>query len=173
MELFGDLVKMLLPAALVLYAMYLTVKSILGKEVEKKWLDHKTESTKIVLPLRLQAYERMCLFLERISPHNLLVRLNDGAMNAKTFQQVLVSEIREEFQHNFSQQIYISESAWTMVRHCVDEIIAIINTSSEKLEAEARGVDLAREVFGELERRGGDPAQRTLSALKVEIRELF
>ena len=173
MEVIGDLLKMMLPAALVIYAMYLTVKSILSKDLEKSWLDNKIERTRIVLPLQLQAHERISLFLERISPHNLLVRLSDGKINAKTFQQMLVMEIREEFQHNYSQQVYISEDTWKLVRQTVEETIALINTSAEKLGSDARSIDLAREVFAELDRKNGDPAQKTLSALKAEVRELF
>src|SRR5436305_409786 len=91
-----DFIQILLPAALVLYAMYLTVKSFLDKETERKLIDLKTKNSEIVVPIRLQAYERMCLFLERITPNNLLVRLNDTAYSAMELQQVLLSEIRQE-----------------------------------------------------------------------------
>ena len=68
MDVLIEFGKILLPAGIVLYAMYLTMKTILEKEVEKRLMDYKIENSKIVLPMRLQAFERMCLFLERMMP---------------------------------------------------------------------------------------------------------
>jgi hypothetical protein len=96
MEILEDLVKILLPAAIVLYAMYLTVRAFLNKEFERKLIDIKTKNTDIVLPVRLQAYERMCLFLERISPNNLILRLNNSMLSANELHQLLLAEIREQ-----------------------------------------------------------------------------
>ena len=81
--------KMLIPGGLVLYAMYITVKSFINKEVEKTMLEVRGRAIETVLPSRLQAYERMCLFLERISPQSLLSRLNNGEYTAKEFQVIL------------------------------------------------------------------------------------
>src|SRR4028119_1270098 len=119
MEIFGDLIKILLPAAAVLYAMYLTVKAFLNKDFDKRLVDIKIKNTELTLPLRLQAYERMCLFLERISPHNLVVRLNEPAYNAIQFHQKLLLEIREEYNHNLSQQVYMSDQSWTYVKNAM------------------------------------------------------
>jgi hypothetical protein len=82
-----DLVKIILPAATVLYAMFLVMKTFLNKEYEKKLLDIKLENNKIVLPIRLQAYERICLFLERISMNNLIIRVNDPMYTVSQLQQ--------------------------------------------------------------------------------------
>ena len=94
MELVADLVKIILPAGLVLWAMYLTVSSFIKKDVVEKELAIKAETIKMLLPIRLQAYERMALFLERISPNNLLIRLNGQTQNVLSFQQLMLSEIR-------------------------------------------------------------------------------
>jgi hypothetical protein len=102
--------KILIPASIVLYAAYLLVRSFLAKEIELKKLEIRGRSIETVLPLRLQAYERMCLFLERISPQNLLIRLNVGLIPAKEFHQMLLAEIRNEYNHNVSQQIFMTEA---------------------------------------------------------------
>ena len=173
MDVLIEFGKILLPAGIVLYAMYLTMKSILQKEVEKRLIDYKIENSKIVLPIRLQAFERMCLFLERMMPDHLVLRLNQSNLSAKQFRLVLLNEIREEFNHNLSQQVYMSDRAWGMIRNSVEDMIALVNTCSEKLPDEAKSIELARELFNEIERRGTDPVSGTLSLVKAEIREAF
>ena len=79
---------------------YLMVRSFIQREIELKKLDVRGRSIDTILPSRLQAYERMTLFLERISPQNLLIRLNNPAFSAKDFQKVLLDEIRSEYNHN-------------------------------------------------------------------------
>ena len=78
MDLVIEFAKLLIPAGLVLYAMILVVKSFLDKEFQKKMIDIKTKNKETVLPIRLQAYERMCLFLERMAPNNLIPRIKSG-----------------------------------------------------------------------------------------------
>ncbi len=173
MEIILDFGKILLPAGLVLYAMYLTMKSILAKEVVKANLDYKIESSKIALPSRLQAFERMCLFLERLSPGNLVLRLNNTNMSAKELQHLMVSEIREEFNHNLSQQIYLSDESWALIKNTMEDVIALINTNAENLTDDAKSVELAKLIFNEMEKREVDPVTVTLSEVKSEIRDIF
>lgn len=165
--------KILLPAILVLYAMYITLKSILIKELDRKRIELKVESSKTILPIRLQAYERLALFLERISPNNLILRLNSSGLNSREFQHVLLHEVREEFNHNLSQQIYVSEELWDLVSRTVDHIIALINTSAENIDEKASSMDLAREIFKHIAKDETDPVKHALSALRIEIGELF
>lgn len=169
----GDFIKILLPAAIVLYAMYLTVKTFLDKELEKKVVELKARHMETVLPVRLQAYERMCLFLERISPNNLIVRLNDGNFSALEFQQVLLNEIRQEYNHNLSQQVYMSDQAWGLVKAAMEEIVLIINSSAAEVKADAGSIDLARMVFENILKQELDPTTKALKFVKDEIRHIF
>ncbi|MES2731506.1 MAG: hypothetical protein V4714_07145 [Bacteroidota bacterium] len=168
-----DFVYILLPSAIVLYAMYLTVKAFLDKDLALRVVEIKGRNTEIVLPIRLQAYERMCLFLERIAPNNLLLRLNDNAFSARDFQQVLLSEIREEYSHNLSQQVYMSDLAWGAIKGAMEEVIMLINTSSANLPAEAGSLDLARAVFDNIMTLDLDPTGKALKVVKDEIRQVF
>lgn len=168
-----DFGKILLPAALVLYAMYLTMKSIMAKEMVQANMEYKIENSKVALPNKLQAFERMCLFLERLSPGNLVLRVNTSKMTAKELQQLMIAEIREEFNHNLSQQIYMSDKSWDMIKNTVEDVIALINTNAEKLDADAKSVELAKLIFNEIEKREVDPVAVTLSEVKAEIRDIF
>src|ERR1043166_4282881 len=113
----SDTLFYFVPALLVLFAMFMVMKrfldtqaSILRKFLERdiqiKSMEERQDRLKESVPLKLQAYERMILFLERISPNSLLVRVHRGGMAAGQLQSDLVATVRAEFEHNLSQQIY-------------------------------------------------------------------
>lgn len=173
MEIALDLIKILLPAGLVLYGIYLVVKSFLEKEFQKKLLELRTKNTETITPVRLTAYERVTLFLERIAPSNLLVRLNDPAFTVYQFQSKLLAEIRSEYNHNISQQIYMSDQAWNLVQHAMEDVVSLINKSAQELNANDKGLELSKMVFEKLAAQNKDSVAEALSFVKNEIRTYF
>jgi hypothetical protein len=169
MEVLSDLIKILLPAGLVLLGIYLTVDSMLRKQFEKNLLEIRTKNTEVLLPVRMQAYERMALFLERISPHNLILRINQPNMTAGELQAVMLHEIREELNHNLSQQIYMSEVVWTLIRNASEDIVSTINTCAQQTESEMPSIELARRIFEQQMNQSGDSIQKAMSELKKEV----
>ncbi|HRI79539.1 MAG TPA: hypothetical protein PLR06_08385 [Cyclobacteriaceae bacterium] len=165
--------KILLPASIVLYAVYLTVKSFMTKEVELKRLEIRTRSIETILPNRLQAYERMCLFLERVSPPNMLMRLNNPGYSAREFHKYLLDEIRNEYNHNVSQQIYMSEEVWSMIKNAKEDLTILINEASAAMDSEATSLDLSRKIFELTLEKKVDPIGHALSELKKEIQQTF
>jgi hypothetical protein len=172
-QLLGDLLKIVIPAGMILYAMYLVVKSFLTKDFERRLVDLKVKNTEIILPIRLQAYERMSLFLERISLSHLIVRVNDPSYSVGQFQQILLAEIRNEFQHNLSQQVYMSDQTWVLIKKAMEDIVSTINRAASVLPNEARGIELAKKVFEIQSERNEDPTAFALKYLKDEIRKVF
>ena len=173
MEIVTDLLKILVPSALVLYAMYLTITAFLKTQFEEKQLDQKRKQIEITLPIRLQAYERMCLFLERISPNNLLIRLNGSATHALEFQQILLREVREEFNHNLSQQVYMSIEVWEDIRAAQQEVITLINQAAADIPAEASPLELSKKIFGKIIQDNRNPTAHALKKVKEEIQREF
>ncbi len=173
MELILDFLKITLPAGLVLYAVFLIVRSFLSSQFQQHTLESRQEHTKTTLPLRLQAYERMAIFLERITPNHLIVRLNDGSYNVAQFQHILVNDIKQEFYHNLSQQIYMSDEAWDLTRQAMESVISLINASAQHLEPEAPSIELARKIFENVLAEETNHIQRALKYLKSEIRSIF
>jgi hypothetical protein len=165
--------KLMIPAGLVLYAMFLMVKSFINGEIDKKHIEIRGKSIETILPTRLHAYERVCLFLERISPNNLIMRLNNGNYTAREFQQILLNEIREEYNHNVSQQLYMSEQAWELVKSGKEDLIVTINDAMSNLPSEATGVDLSKLIFEKTIQKEPDPIQHALLSVKKEIWETF
>jgi hypothetical protein len=168
-----ELGKIILPAGLALYAMYLVVRSFIQKELDAKRLEVRARSVETVLPNRLHAYERICLFLERISPNSMILRLNNGPYSAREFQQLLLNEIREEYNHNVSQQVYMSEEVWTLVKTAKEDLIMTINDASTSMGEEATSIDLSKKIFEKVMQKDIDPIQHALLGLKNEIRQTF
>lgn len=153
--------------------MYLTLKSFLSRELNKKEIDIKIKAVETVLPIRLQAYERIVLFLERISPHNMVLRVNDSGFNVADLRMRLLHDIREELNHNLSQQVYMSEELWAQVKTATEEILAIVNQCASSLDQEAKSVELAKAIFDKMSTLKQDPVEITLSMAKQEIQKIF
>jgi len=173
MEAVIEFGKILIPAALVLYAVYLTVRSFIIKEIELKKLEIRTRSIETILPARLQAYERMTLFLERIAPQNLLIRLNNPGFTARDFQRVLLDEIRSEYNHNVSQQVYMSEEVWNQVRNAKEDLVMAINNAASAVPAEATSIELSKKIFELVMGKNVDMIAHALSELRKEIQQTF
>ena len=173
MEIAIDLIKILLPAGAVLYAMYLTVKAFLEKDFEKRLAELKIKSAEHVLPVRLQAYERVILLLERINPSNLIIRLRNPQLNAAQFQEILIGHIREEFNHNLSQQVYMSDKAWSLVRQSKEEVISLINRVAQTVAPEEKSGVLGKKIIESQIGANLDPCGRAILFIKKEIQELF
>jgi len=173
MEALIEFGKILLPASVVLYAVYLMVRSFIAREIELKKLEVRGRSIETVLPARLQAYERITLFLERVSPQNLLIRLNNPAFTARDFQKVLLDEIRSEYNHNVSQQVYMTEEVWNNVRNAKEDLIITINEAASQIAPDATGIDLSKKIFEQLMNQKQDPIGHALSELKREIHQTF
>lgn len=172
MEMVYDLLKITIPAGLVLYLAYLLVRSFLQKQLDEIAFSVRQKNQEIVVPIRLQAYERVVLLLERITPSNLISRLSSSEYSAEEFQQILIHEIRNEFNHNLSQQVYMSESSWTYVITAVEQTISVINSSKNGLDGNAKGFDLAKAI---LENTAGeeDSSKQAIKYIKEEIQDVF
>jgi hypothetical protein len=173
MDAFIDLLKIVIPASIVLYAAYLLVRAQIYKEIELKRLEVRGKSIETILPARLQAYERMMLFLERTSPQNLLMRLSNPGLTARDFQKLLLDEIRNEYNHNASQQVYMSEEVWNQIKSAKEDLIMNINEAITHLPAEATSLDLSRKIFEMIMEKKVDPILLATTSLKNEIQQTF
>ena len=173
MEPIFQFLTFLVPALLVLYVAYLLVRSFINKELEMKKLEIRGRSIDTILPTRLQAFERMALFLERMSPQNLLIRLNTAPMPAREFHQLLLSEIRDEYNHNVSQQVYMSEELWNLIKSAREDLTVMINESANEMTPEATSLDLSKRIFEKTITKNIDPIAHALTELKREIQRTF
>lgn len=172
-KILGEVLLYFIPALLILVAAYMMVSKFLDKEYKIRLLEAKRDMQKDVVPLRLQAYERMCLFLERISANNVLYRAHKPGMTAKQLHQELLVIIRTEYEHNITQQIYISPAAWAVIKNAKEDLIRIINVSAAKVGEKASGIDLSKTIFEVILQNESIPTQKALDYLKNEVKNLF
>ncbi len=173
MEYLTELLKIILPAGLVIYGMYVVMISFLKKDRDMRLVDLKTKNMEKVLPVRLQAGERLCLLLERLTPNNLVRRVGNHGYSAPELHSILLSEVREEFNHNLSQQVYFSDETWEAVKKAVEDIVTIINRASQDTGQDARGIDLAKKIFQLSLEQKNDSIDFALNKVKSEIRVYF
>lgn len=173
MDSFFEILKLILPALIVFLTSFYMIKRFLDNEDKKRLAELREQGHKFVTPIRFQAYERMIIFLERISPESLLMRVHNPSMNARQFQSELLQTIRTEFEHNLSQQIYISNAGWDHVKRAKEETIKIINLASSKVNDKSSGIELSKAIFSVISALGKMPSQSAIDFLKKEIRGSF
>jgi hypothetical protein len=127
----------------------------------------------VIIPLQLQAYERMVLFLERINPPNLIKRSMSVEQKVADLQSALLRNIRDEYEHNMSQQLYIGETSWEMVKTAKEDVARLINTSAAKFKTEEEAAVLAKDILTSGFDAHNDPIEKALLQLKREVRENY
>ncbi len=180
-NIFLDLVKICVPSLLVLVTTYLLISSFLETQLKLKAqeLELKRDELSIKqgdqsLPIRYQAYERLILFLERNHPYKLLSTIDSTDLTAPEFQLILIKSIRTEMEHNLTQQLYVSDQAWAVVRSSVEELINEISSLAINLPSNATGKDLGKKILNHfMSKNINIPNDSAVQFLKVEIRTLF
>ena len=128
---------------------------------------------KFITPIRLQAYERMVLLMERISPQSLIMRTQRQNITNQELQSALLKTIRSEFEHNMAHQLYISDKAWEMVRMAKEDCIKFINQTALQTKPDGNSLQLCKLILENTMDRELDPTTKAIGYLKEEIRTLF
>ena len=173
MEAVTTFITIALPPTAVLIGMYFTVKSFLTKEFEKKLIEVRLKNKQLIIPARLQAYERIILLLEGATPDNMIVRVNETGYTASELQQRILIELRQELNHNLSQQVYMSDQAWQLTKQAIQDVTTIVNKAAEKVSGDARGIELAKAIFEDIVALNHDPMGNAQIFIKNEIRQLY
>ncbi|MCB9232879.1 MAG: hypothetical protein H6581_14500 [Bacteroidia bacterium] len=172
-ELVAEVLKYTLPAVLVLMGIYLVLDAFRKKEERKERVEVRAQTLGKIIPLRLQAYERVVIFLERMNPESLLLRCDGRGKPARVFHAQLQGEIRAEFEHNLAQQIYISLDAWGAVLKAKDQTIALINQSMRQMKENSSGIDLGKQILANMEEVKMYPSLEAIQVLKTDIHKSF
>jgi hypothetical protein len=158
-----------LPALVGLGAAVLIIKAFIDKEFRERKNEYVLRNQKTITPIRLQAYERIIMFLERISPGSLITRVQEAGMSAKQLQMVLLQQIRAEFEHNLSQQLYITDEAWEIVKNSKENLIKLINVASKDMGLDSGSFDLARAILDVYLKVENPPIEVAIQKIKEEF----
>lgn len=169
-----DLILYSVPALIVMGTAYLILQQQAKQNREAATIEWRSQRGSQTLPIRLQAYERLALFLERADFNSLIPRVRDADMTAQELQYALITSIRSEYEHNLTQQIYVSPQLWRSVVICKDELIKTINLVGATLKEDASANDLSRALFQfVIDSEEPLPTQQVLAILKQEAAKYF
>ena len=163
-----ELLKYTVPAVVVLITTVVLVYWFLKSDEKRRLHEVRVENRKIITPIRLQAYERLTLLLERIAPENMLIRVKRPGMMATDLQRELLKNIRQEFDHNLSQQIYVSDKAWEAVVQAKENVIKLINTSMMHTDKEDNSMEFSRIILESIVTNDVRSPKRAIDVLRQE-----
>lgn len=173
MDVVLQIALIIFPAGAVLLTTIFFLRKETNKEVRIAQIELKKQRQEYFLPNRVEAYQRALLLMERIHPGSLVMRLHNAGLPAKALQAEFLKAIRDEYDHNVAQQLFISPLAWQMVKDSKEETIKIINIAGNQMQATSTGIDLSSKIFEIVAEIGQLPTEITVEYLKKELQELF
>ena len=168
-----EVLKYCIPALIVLLATWIVMHKLFNNEQQKREWELKRASQKEISPIRLRAYERLALMLERTQPEHMLMDLEVATMTVQQVQQRLLQTIRLEFDHNMSQQIYVSESVWEQIMAARGQMMAFVTAMAVQLPPESTSLDYAKVLLTAYSTNGETANEKALRALKEEAAKLI
>lgn len=173
LETFFDILKYIVPSIILLAAVYLLVAKFLEDNQARMTFEFKKANREMINPVRLQAYERIILFLERISLQQLIMNHSSNAGSATALRALMLKSVTDEFNYNLSQQIYMSHQAWDIIRVVKEQIISMINHEYEKMSENASAADFSKSLISRLMKEGVQPTQKAIDFVKTEVNLYF
>lgn len=168
-----DILKYTVPALVVFITVFSIVHSYFHDQEKKRQYKALLKNKELITPMRLQAYERILLFLERISPDSIIMRISEPGMTSKQLQTDLLVSIRAEFEHNISRQFYVSAEAWEYVKNARANTIKMINLAAEKIPSNAPYMQLSASILDISVQEEKTPTGLAIEFIKKEVQKLF
>ena len=168
-----------LVVVVMIFGFWLIQYSQFRNEEKKRMWELKRESQKTISPIRLRAYERLTLLLERTKPEHMIIELRQNQPDAFTtwtvmqMQQYLLQTIRAEFDHNQSQQVYVSEEVWDLIINARDQLGAFVIAMAAQLPKNANAQVYATTLLTAFNSNGLTPSDKALEELKNEAKSLM
>lgn len=165
-----DQLDFILPAVLVMMLAVYMLNKVLNHDHVRRVFEYKKSAAKQMVPLRAQAYERLTLFLERMQPTNLLVRVQTQNMQSISLHRALIQTIRSEYDHNMSQQVYVSDEAWDLINQAKDQLLTVINEQVRSVSPNSDATEFGKLIIEASLEEHKWLIDEALSLLKKEFR---
>lgn len=172
MSLLLQILGYTLPALVVFLTTWLVLRKQLDNEADRRNFELRRLSTNQITPVRLRAYERLTLLLERTQPEAMILRLDLQGMTNIELQSKLLQTIRNEFDHNVAQQIYVSPEAWAMVKNARENLVRVINGAAAQVQPTGAALQLAQKLIELYSSLQTTPTEAALNCLKNEVKTL-
>lgn len=174
MEILKQLMEaliLLIPAAGVVAVVYVVLTKYFEHQEKMAETEWKKRKEKDYTPIQMQAYERLILLLERIHPERLVFRINKPGMSARFMQAEMLKLIRDEFDHNLTQQLYISNEAWEAVKAAREETLRILNVAAQNTGKNSESIEFSSVILEITEKLNPSPTEVATRILKNEFRK--
>lgn len=168
-----EVLKYTIPALVVMATAWVVLYKLLREEKDRRDFELRKDTRKEITTIRLRGYERLALLLERTQPEHLLRDINLTDMTVQELQVTLIKTIRMEFDHNLSQQIYVSDFTWESILQVQEEMIRFINTGAASFPANAPALPFAQQLITVYQTNGETPSQLAQKRLRTEARDLL
>ena len=170
MDTILEIIKITIPALIVFLTVYFMMKYHYKKVYTLEAMKLRNDTANTTMPLRLQAYERLALFCERISPDNLLLRFRKESISGNDLEKIMILAIKQEYDHNLTQQIYISERLWSIIDLCKTQVIEIISRAGQAENSDDTN-SFSEIILNAIEEK--NPVETTLKAIRKEVEIYF
>ena len=168
-----DILKIILPALIVLLTAYLLIDKLLRNEEKRRNFELRKNSLSTVTPIRLRAYERLVLVLERTTPAMLILDVAKPGMTNMELHTQLLAGIRQEFSHNLSPQIYVSNEIWTCIRGAQESLLRLVNTCASQCNPTNSANELSERIIQVYNASDQTPTEMAIELLKKEVHLFF
>lgn len=168
-----EIFKYILPAFIVMMTAYLLFDRMLSNEEKRRKHELVKKNQSTTLPLRLRAYERIMLLLERTKPGTMVLETIKPGMTCIEFQSQLIQNIRKEFEHNYAQQIYVSNELWEAVCVTRENLTKLVNTTAAHFNPEDNASKMAESIIRIYSETEQTPTDIAIDILKTETRNQF
>ena len=164
-----DLFKISIPALLVFFTAQYLIRQTLEGYQQTLARQLKSEQTRLTMPLKLQAYERLALFCDRIFLPSLLLRVFERQLTVVQLKSTLLIQIQQEYEHNITQQVYVSEALWKIMLAARDEVVQTILSVAAPLDPQAPADVLRQAILQAMNERQVSGSEKAQEAIRKEI----
>ncbi len=173
LEIALEVIKYVLPSIIVFFTSYILVGKFLQERTNREIREFRKQPQELLNPLKLQAYERLTVLLERLSPQQLIINNDIQGLSVAQTKQLFTQAVNSEYNHNVSQQIYVSSQLWSLIKVVKEEVLDLINSSAEGLKGDQGGFELCKVLVNRMIDNQTQPTQKAIDFLKAEVQIYF
>lgn len=173
MEIILDIIKTTVPALIVFLTVYFIIKQYFDNQYRLQLAELQRKNKEMTMPLRLGAYERMSVFLERLNLHKLVLRLRTESMTARDLNVAILVAVEHEWDHNVSQQVFVSSELWQILNMAKNEAMSLSNRVAGNQPEGASGMDFSLALFEHLDKEPQIALMNSQNAIRREVQVLF
>jgi len=168
-----EIIKITVPALIVFLTVFLVLRNFLQNRLQLEQMKLNSEYGDATRTMKIQAYERLMLFCDRMDLVNMTTRVYDPEMTSEQLRQALLVSLQREYEHNSAQQIYTSEALWKVISEAKSASVKIIHAAAASVDTQAPAAQLFQEIGKKIEQISVNPSDQAKQAIRSEASVLL